>query len=121
MHIFKTLLKLTFLCGIFLTNCSYASANDESDCSNKSIPVRRAMEACLHLIKKAKGGVPGNVTLEKTSIIGYFSGCDQEKIYKLLNGRILECHTVFTHSETSPEVEILSDVRVIIDGESSLS
>jgi hypothetical protein len=75
------------------------------------------MEACLHVIKRANGGTPNDVAPGKTSIVGYFSGCTQGKRYKLLSGRIMECHTTYTYTETSPEVEIISDVRVKINGE----
>ena len=105
------------ICIALVMSASSAQADDASDYNNDAIPLRQKMEACLHVIKRANGGTPNDVSPGTTNVVGYFSGCLQGKRYQLANGRLMECHTTYTYTETAPKVEIISDVRVKINGE----
>lgn len=111
--------ELTFLlCSCIIVSISPVRADDYAeDCDNENLPIQQQFDACLHSIKKLKGGTPNDVASGNTRIVGLFSGCRQGVRYQLLNGREMECHTTLTHTSSSPDVKIIDDVNVIIDGE----
>lgn len=113
----KRLASAVVLCALAVSSMSSAEAGDAEDCQDKSLSVRQVTDACLRAIKKLKGGTPNDVPAGRTSIVGWFGGCNYGKRYQLQNGRTMECHTVNSRTGTALEVQILSDVRVIIDKE----
>jgi hypothetical protein len=52
-----------------------------------------------------------------TRIDGTFDGCDYDKVYGLIDGRILVCHEYHYFYAYSPEVFILDSNLVIIEKE----
>jgi hypothetical protein len=54
---------------------------------------------------------------DRTQIDGAFDGCDHDKVYPLVDGRLLVCHEYNYDYSYSPEVIVVDDSRVLIDDE----